>query len=99
MDRRQLEFKVAEDEQKLKEEAEKNEARRRHAQSLMKESEQRMAESKAAEVNGAGRGEKMTKEELRFNKDLLKEVAKIKKQGAFVNIHEVCASKKITNFD
>ena len=54
---------------------------------------------KALEVNGANRGEKMTKEELRFNKDLLKEVAKIKKQGAFVNINEVCASKKITNFD
>ena len=99
MDKRQLDFKVAEDEQKLKEEAEKELARRKHAQNLMIESEQRLAEMKAAEVNGANRGEKMTKEELRFNKDLLKEVAKIKKQGAFNNIHEVCASKKITNFD
>ena len=83
----------------MREEAEKDLARRKHAMGVMLESEQRIAELKALEVNGANRGEKMTKEELRFNKDLLKEVAKIKKQGAFTNIHEVCASKKITNFD
>ena len=83
----------------MREEAEKDLARRKHAMGVMLESEQRIAELKAMEVNGANRGEKMTKEELRFNKDLLKEVAKIKKQGAFTNIHEVCASKKITNFD
>lgn len=63
----------------MREEAEKDLARRKHAMGVMLESEQRIAELKAMEVNGANRGEKMTKEELRFNKDLLKEVAKIKK--------------------
>jgi len=41
----------------------------------------------------------MTREELRMNKDLLKEVAKIKKQGHFKNIFEECVSKKISNLD
>ena len=83
----------------MREEAEADLRRRKHAMGVMKESEQKIAALKALEINGANRGEKMTKEELRFNKDLLKEVAKIKKQGAFTNINEVCASKKITNFD
>ena len=32
-------------------------------------------------MNGGKRGEKMTKEEIRLNKELLKEVSMIKKSG------------------
>ena len=41
----------------------------------------------------------MSKEEYKLNKDLLREVARIKKGGHFEGINERCASKKITNFD
>lgn len=48
---------------------------------------------------GALRGEKMTAEELRMNKESLKEVSKIKKEGNFNALLEQCASKKVTKFD
>lgn len=48
---------------------------------------------------GASRGEKMTAEELRMNKESLKEVSKIKKEGNFDALLEQCASKKVTKFD
>lgn len=41
-------------------------------------------------ANGAMRGEKMTREELRLNKELLKEVGKLKKQGNFNSLLEEC---------
>ena len=40
-------------------------------------------------MNGAKRGEKMTREEIRFNKELLKEVSKIKKVGNFDELLEM----------
>ena len=46
--------------------------------------------------NGASRGQKMTKEEVRYNKGLLKEVGKIKKEGQFEGLLERCAEKKVT---
>lgn len=41
----------------------------------------------------------MTTHEYKLNKDLLREVAKIKKEGHFVDISARCTSRKITNFD
>lgn len=73
--------------------------RRQLSQGLMLESEQKLATSRAAVINGASRGEKMTKEELRMNKELLKEVASIKKQGLFENVSERCTSRKVTTID
>ena len=98
-DKRQLDFKVAEDEAKLKEEAAMNQKRRNHARGLMLEAEENARKLEAEQINGASRGEKMSKEEYKFNKELLREVAKIKKEGHFVNISQRCTSTKITNFD
>ena len=50
-------------------------------------------------ANGGGRGEKMTKEELRMNKELLKEVSKLKKQGDFDNKVFQYTNKKVTHND
>lgn len=99
MDKKQLDFKVAEDEEKLRLEAAMNLKRRNHARGLMLEADVKIKEQAEAQVNGAARGEKMTKDEYKLNKDLLREVAKIKKGGHFVNISERCTSRKITNFD
>ena len=38
----------------------------------------------------------MTREELRFNKELLKEVSKIKKEGNFNQLIDQCKNKKVT---
>ena len=39
----------------------------------------------------------MTQEELRMNRELLKEVVKVKKQGNFENVFEECVNKKVTS--
>lgn len=76
-----------------------NAKRRNHARNLMLEADEKMKKMAAEQVNGAARGEKMTMDEYKLNKDLLREVAKIKKGGHFENISERCTSRKITNFD
>ena len=58
-----------------------------------------MAAHRAACINGASRGEKMTKEEIRMNRELLKEAASMKKQGHFANVAERCTSRKITTIE
>ena len=65
----------------------------------MKESEENYAKRVAASVNGANRGQKMTAEELRLNKDLLKQVSVIKKEGRFDNLFEKCIDRKITRVE
>ena len=78
-----MEYTIAKDEEWKKREEKKNAERRQHAQNLILETTEkhRLIEQQCA--NGAKRGEKMTKEELRMNKELLKEVSKIKKTGNF----------------
>lgn len=49
--------------------------------------------------NGANRGQKMTREEKMYNREVLKTVSQTKKEGKLNNVFEVCASKKITNLD
>ena len=49
--------------------------------------------------NGGNRGQKMTKEEKRYNKEVLKTVSQSKKEGKLNNVFEKCAQKKITNLD
>ena len=41
----------------------------------------------------------MTKEEKRYNKEVLKTVSQTKKEGKLNNVFEKCASKKITNLE
>jgi len=77
---------VAEDNSKIAKEAALNAKRRQHAQNLRIESEQKMAELHEASINGANRGQKMSNEEIRMNKELLRKVAEIKKEGHFVGI-------------
>ena len=41
----------------------------------------------------------MTKEEKRYNKEVLKTVSQSKKEGKLSNVFEKCAQKKITNLE
>ena len=41
----------------------------------------------------------MTQEELRLNRELLKKVSKLKKEGGFDSIIQNCTYKKVTSFD
>ena len=93
LDLKQMEYTNAKDEEWKKREERKTFERRQHAQNLMNETAEKNSGS------GGKRGEKMTKEELRFNKELLKEVSKIKKQGNFNSLLEQCQTEnnKITN--
>ena len=50
-------------------------------------------------ANGANRGQKMSKEEIKYNKNILKTVSENKKAGHLTNIFERCAINKITNFE
>ena len=88
-----MDYTNAKDEEWKKREERKTLERRQHAQNLMNETADKNS------GNGGKRGEKMTKEELRFNKELLKEVSKIKKQGNFNSLLEQCQTEnnKITN--
>jgi Asp-tRNA(Asn)/Glu-tRNA(Gln) amidotransferase C subunit len=99
LDRAQVDHTIAKDEAWSRREKEKNNERRQHALNLMKESEDKHQKLQAAAQNGATRGQKMTSEEIKFNKGLLKEVSKIKKEGQFENLFERCTSKKVTTFD
>ena len=64
----------------------------------MHETEEKHRLIQEASANGGKRGEKMTKDELRLNKELLKEVSKLKKQGNFDSLVEECrtGNTKIT---
>ena len=46
--------------------------------------------------NGASRGQKMSLEEIKFNKHILKTVSETKKAGEFVDIFEKCKIVKVT---
>ena len=41
----------------------------------------------------------MTQEELRLNRELLKKVSKLKKEGGFDSIIQNCTYRKVTSFD
>ena len=74
-----MEYTIAKDDAWRKREEKKVLERRQHAQNLMNETYGKHQINSEQCVNGGKRGEKMTKEELRFNKELLKEVGKLKK--------------------
>ena len=98
LDRQQMEYTVAKDDEWKKREEQKVLERRQHAQNLMHETSEKHRIMQEQSINGAKRGEKMTREELRLNKELLKEVSKIKKQGNFNSLLEQCQNdnNKIT---
>ena len=79
LDRQQMEYTIAKDEEWRKREEKKIHERRQHAHQLMAETSAKHTALQEQCANGGRRGEKMTKEELRLNKELLKEVSKIKK--------------------
>ena len=49
--------------------------------------------------NGANRGQKMSKEEIKYNREILKTVSQHKKGGLLNNVFEKCASKKVTTLE
>ena len=89
---------MAQDNEKIAEEVALNAKRRQHAQNLRIESEQKMAELYEASINGANRGQKMSNDEYRMNKKLLRKVAEIKKEGHFADINERSAGMKISEY-
>lgn len=96
LERKQMEYTIAKDEEKRRKEDLKIKERKEHALGLMRDVEQKkMRESYCSEAGR--RGQKMTQEELRINRELLKEVAQIKKRGEFANLFEKCVSNKVTS--
>ena len=68
-----------------------------HAQNLANETSAKNTILEETTGNFGKRGEKMTREELRLNKELLKEVSKLKKQGNFESLLQECSeNNKIT---
>ena len=89
LDSKQMEYTNQKDEQWKSREEKKQHERRTHAQNLMNESLSKQRKEEAQLMNGGKRGEKMTKEEIRLNKELLKEVSKIKKSGNMEQLLEM----------
>ena len=89
LDSKQMEYTNQKDEQWKSREEKKQQERRTHAQNLMNESLSKQRKEEAQLMNGGKRGEKMTKEEIRLNKELLKEVSKIKKSGNMEQLLEM----------
>lgn len=90
-----MEYTIAKDEEWKKREEKKMVQRRQHAQNLMLETSEKHRIIQEQCANGGKRGEKMTKEELRLNKELLKEVSKIKKSGNFKNLLDQVQNEKV----
>ena len=90
-----MEFTIARDEARKGIEEGKQRERLNYGKNLQREVD---AKNKRQEqcANGAGRGEKMTKEELRMNREMLMEVSKLKKNGDFNNFFQ-CADKRVTS--
>ena len=97
LEKDQIQKLIEKDEQLLDSEKKKVEERRRLGQQWMKAAEAQYLKNLEEAQNGANRGQKMSPEELKYNKKILKEVRDIKRQGEFKDIFEKTASKKITN--
>ena len=95
LDRKQMEYTIAKDEEWKKREEKKNVERRQHAHQLMHETSEKHRIIQEQCANGGARGEKMTREELRLNKELLKEVSKIKKQGNINDLLEEVGNERV----
>ena len=95
LDRKQMEHTIAKDEEWKKREEKKIQERRQHAHQLMHETSEKHRAIQEQCANGGRRGEKMTREEVRLNKELLKEVSKIKKQGNFNNLLEEVGNERV----
>ena len=95
LDRKQMEYTIAKDEGWKKREEKKNVERRQHAHQLMHETSEKHRIIQEQCANGGARGEKMTREELRLNKELLKEVSKIKKQGNINDLLEEVGNERV----
>ena len=99
LDKAQMDYTIAKDEEWKQREQKKKDERKQHAQKLMTESNQKYLQMQQAAQNGGNRGQKMTTEERRYNRELLKEVIKIKKEGQLDDIFERCTSKKVTSYE
>ena len=97
LDRQQLDYTIAKDNEWQRREDKKNAERKQHALNLMLEANEKQRRDEALGANGAKRGQKMTKEEQRLNRELLKEVSKIKKEGNFNDLYMQCTNKKVTS--
>ena len=62
----------------------------------MQNAEEQYQKKIANASNGANRGQKMSLEEIKYNRHILKTVSEHKKEGLLNNVFEKCASKKIT---
>lgn len=90
---------IEKDERLQEEERKKEEARRKLGKQWMLAAEEQYKKSIEEAQNGANRGQKMSPEELKMNKHILKEVRDAKRKGEFAELYTKCISKKITNFD
>ena len=97
LDRQQLDYTIAKDNEWQRREDKKNAERKQHALNLMLEANEKQRRDEALGANGAKRGQKMTKGEQRLNRELLKEVSKIKKEGNFNDLYMQCTNKKVTS--
>ena len=86
---------MAEQEADDKLEASRAARRRENGEHLLRDADN-LWQKRQKSSNGASRGHKMSKEESRYNRGLLKEVGKIKKEGQFDGLLERCVDKKVT---
>ena len=99
LEKQQMQLLIEKDEKHREEERKKNEARKKLGQQWMLAAEEQYQKNAESAKNGANRGQKMSLEELRLNKHILKEVRDAKRKGEFTDLYTKCINKKITNVD
>ena len=99
LDKAQITAAMEKDDKLRDAEKKKEMERRRLGRQWMINAEEQYQKNLEQAKNGANRGQKMTKEEKRYNKEVLKTVSQSKKEGKLNNVFEKCAQKKITNLE
>ena len=99
LDKAQISAAMEKDDRLKDAEKKKEMERRRLGRQWMINAEEQYQKNLESAKNGANRGQKMTKEEKRYNKEVLKTVSQSKKEGKLSNVFEKCAQKKITNLE
>ena len=95
LDNEQLEQSIKASEKLKQQEQAKQLERRKNGEVLLRDAEA-LYQRRQKSSNGASRGMNMTREEVRYNKGILKEVARMKKEGQFEGLFEKCADNKVT---
>lgn len=77
-------------------ENEKIAARYKSAHDIMIEAQRKARPMDRSAIVPLVKGQKMTKAEYMMNRDLLKQAAQIKAQGAFEHLNEIIKNRKVT---